>query len=57
MMVRPEDLWSAIAIAAGIAIIGMFLRIEHRLTKLETSIDSIRVVFEICLQRWGKSSQ
>ena len=28
--------------AAGAAIIGMFIRIEHRLTKVETKIDFIQ---------------
>lgn len=38
-MTDPIEIGFAFAIGSGI--IGMFLRIEHRLTKLETKLDNI----------------
>jgi len=37
-----------ISVTIGSAIIGMFMRIEHRLTKLETKVDSIQGCLPAC---------
>jgi uncharacterized membrane protein YqgA involved in biofilm formation len=35
-------------VTIGGAVIGMFIRIEHRLTKLETKVDAIQGCFPAC---------
>lgn len=41
---------TGILTAAGAAIIGMFFRIEHRLTRVETQLDHIREKMTGCQQ-------
>ena len=45
-----EIITTGTLITAGAAIIGMFIRIEHRLTKVETKLDFIQENITGCQQ-------
>ena len=45
-----DTIMSGILTIAGTAIIGMFIRIEHRLTKVETTISFIKENIIRCQQ-------
>ena len=45
-----EPFTVGISVTIGAAVIGMFIRIEHRLTKVETKLDFIQQAIPGCQQ-------